>query len=334
MRGRSSLGVAWLVCVCAISVSAPAMGDDARAAKKAFRDATALYEKGEYAEAADEFKRAYELKPSWKLLYNIGQSEAAAKRHGIALETFEKYLAEGGDDIKKKRQKEVREEIKRLRDMVGSLDVRSPDGAVITVDGVERGVAPLAGHVLVAAGVSHHVAVTLEGEPVFEKAVKVTGGQVMVVEEEPEVVATTPSDEGSMTETEEGDGSALPADEGSRPLRTAGWITLGVGAAALIGGAVTGGMALSKNAELEDSCDGTSCGALVDPELEEKRDNLALATDILLPAGGVIAGAGLILLIVDAAKGKSEKAGEAEANARVLPMLGTRGAGVVLERRF
>jgi hypothetical protein len=289
-------------------------------AKASFEEAKQLYNQEKFLEAADTFRRAYELKPTWKLLYNIGQSEAAARRYGLALEAFEKYLAESGDEIAKERQEEVREEIQRLREMVGSLDVDAPTDSIVTVDGVERGKAPLSGYVMVAAGVDHHVVVDLDGTSIIDKTVRVSGGQVMgVAREKPDSEDDLPP------------GSAEPA---SSPLKTIGWIAVGVGAAALAGGAVTGGMSLSKNKDLESSCTAGSCPSGVDPDIEESRDKLALMTDILIPVGGVLAATGIVLLIVNAVK-KEKPEEETNMETAVLPFaIPQGGGGLMIEGRF
>jgi tetratricopeptide (TPR) repeat protein len=70
---------------------------DADPAKAAFAGGSRLFDKGDFPAAAEAFREANRLNPSWKLYYNIGRAEAAAERYGLALEAFEQYLAEGGD---------------------------------------------------------------------------------------------------------------------------------------------------------------------------------------------------------------------------------------------
>ncbi|MBN2530773.1 MAG: hypothetical protein JXR76_30580 [Deltaproteobacteria bacterium] len=41
-----------------------------------------LFENEQYPEASAKFRKAYELKPSWKILVSIGQCEATAKNRG------------------------------------------------------------------------------------------------------------------------------------------------------------------------------------------------------------------------------------------------------------
>jgi tetratricopeptide (TPR) repeat protein len=95
-----------------VNVNAGTKIEEAEVAYGKGRD---LFEQGKYVKAAGSFRKAYELKPNWKILYNIGQCEAAAKRHGLALKAFEEYLSRGGDDIPPERKDEVPAEISRLK---------------------------------------------------------------------------------------------------------------------------------------------------------------------------------------------------------------------------
>ena len=76
----------------------------------------------------------------------------------------------------------MRAEIERLRGLVGFLKVSAPEGATVTVDGVERGVAPLARELAVAAAVSHAVRASRSGEVIAEERAQVSGGRTAAVE--------------------------------------------------------------------------------------------------------------------------------------------------------
>jgi tetratricopeptide (TPR) repeat protein len=73
--------------------------DPNKAAEEAYESGQPFFAEQRFVESADSFRKAYELKPSWKIFYNIGQAESAAKRYGSALDAFEQYLADGGDEI-------------------------------------------------------------------------------------------------------------------------------------------------------------------------------------------------------------------------------------------
>jgi tetratricopeptide (TPR) repeat protein len=286
-------------------------------AKAAFFEGKQLFEQGEYAAAADAFRRAHAIKPNWKVLYNIGQSETAAKRYGLAIHAFERYLAESGDEIDVARRDEVLAEVERLRKMVGSIEVRAPEGALLTVDGVERGRVPLPGLVLASAGVEHRVVVTHQGADLVDRVVVLTGGQEILIESEAAPDAAEP-----LVEEEP---EPVPEPEDEEPgsaLRTAGWVSLSLGAAAVIAGAVTGSMVLELNKELDQDCPDNMCP----PEKRDDRDRLnALAptTDVLLGVGAAAAAAGIIMLIVSAD-------GDEEEDVALVP----NGPGVSIVGRF
>ena len=87
-----------------------------------------------------------------------------------------------------------------------------------------------------------------------------------------------------------------PAPEPSRSPSPVGYAVLGVGAAALVAGLVTAGLALDRYSALEATC-GTdhSCPAGTEAQRDEGVA-LATSTDVLLVSGGVIAAVGVVLL--------------------------------------
>lgn len=287
-------------------------------AKAAFERGLKQYQEGDFAGAAKAFREAYDLKPSWKILFNIGQAEAAAKRYGLALEALQKYLVEGGDDIPDERGQEVRSEVKRLLDLVGMLQIEAAEGAEISVDSEARGSAPLPGVIPVAAGVDHSVeARTADGET-SDRTVRVLPGQTLVVdlisEEADEPIASKVEDES-------------PSEDRSG-LKLGGWVTASAGAAILIGGAITGGIAMKKDGEIADKCPDGEC----DPKWRDTldtRDSLGVTTNVLLGVGAAAVAAGVVMLVVAYGDDESE-----EAPVALMPTAGPDGVGAVLEWRF
>jgi len=126
--------------------------------------------------ALTSFQRAYDLNPSWKLFYNIGHCQAALKHYGLAVITFERYLAEGGDAVSETRRDEVLLELERMRKMVGDIEVVAPVGLDVFVDGIYRGVTPLPGPLSVSAGALHHIELK-EGDEVLLKVDRIVRGE-------------------------------------------------------------------------------------------------------------------------------------------------------------
>jgi hypothetical protein len=302
---------------------------DAKSAKAAFNKGSKLFDKGDYAGAADAFREANRLNPSWKLYYNIGQAEAAAKRYGLALEAFERYLSEGGDEVAPERNEEVIAEIKRLRELLGTLDIKAPEGAVIFVDDFESGTAPLPGAIKVAAGVDHSLRAEKDGQVLESRTVRVSSGDTVVVELGMPKAAVAPA--APVAAGAPGSPPA-PAESGGKALKTWGWVTLGVGAAAAIAGGVVGGMALSLDKQLQDDCAQNDCAPPQHADLD-KRDTEGVVSTVLIAAGAAVAATGAVLLIVGY---KRDETGAAPESAAVsfAPAAGPGFAGAALTGRF
>lgn len=88
--------------------------------------------------------------------------------------------------------------------------------------------------------------------------------------------------------------STAPADEGSL---IPGAVVLGAGLLGIAGGVVTGSYALVLAGEIDAGCDGRTCLAS-DEDKAADADTLARASTGLFIAGGVIAAAGVVLLVV------------------------------------
>ncbi len=324
-----------LVLMLSLGLAAGARADEIEGidARDVFQEGTALFEAGRFIEAAEAFRAAYRLKPNWKILYNIGQCEAAAKRFGLALETFEAYLARGGNDAPKDRREQVLAEVIRLRSMVGFLKIEAPANAIVVVDGVERGTTPMSMETPIGVGLQHEVTIAIEGRSSPPQTVKVIGGKTATLTFEappPPPPVEPPLEEEVEAAAEESKEQPEPVadtDDESSPLKTWGWIAVGVGGALLAGGAVTGVLALKANDTINDECpDG--CYSQQYEELD-RRKKLALTTDVLLPAGGAVAATGIVLLIVAAIRD-----GEEDAGVTVAPSIDAESARLAVEWRF
>ncbi len=306
--------------ICALQLGTARAAADELDARAVFEKGIDLFKAREYSAAAAAFRKANELKPNWKILYNIGQSEAAAKRHGLALQAFESYLSQGGDDVSDDRESELEKEIERLRKIVGFLKITAPDGVAVVVDGLDRGRAPLSGGLPVAASVEHQVHV---GDSP-SRTVMVSGGQTAeVVFVESERVGQKQDEPEAETVEQE---PAAAEEEPGPSLKTWGWIAVGVGGAVLATSIVTGSLAVSADGDVKDRCP-EGC---YDDQYDrlDRRDNLALATDVLIGVGATAAVAGTVMLIV-AYKRDREKE-----SVVLHPVVAPGMAGASLEWRF
>ena len=99
------------------------------------------------------------------------------------------------------------------------------------------------------------------------------------------------------------------ASEGGGGLSPVGFIVGGVGAAMLIAGAVTGGLAISASDELAEMCPTMRCPAGYDhASVASTGSAMAVTTDVLIPVGAAALVAGVILIIVLQEGGSDEVA--------------------------
>ena len=289
--------------------------DAEKMAMEEFQKGIDLFEGGSFVEAADHFRAAMNHKSSWKMYYNIGQSEAAAQRYGLALEAFETYLVAGGDDVPVGKKDEVLTEIERLRLLVGVISLKAPDGAALVIDGYMRGTTPFEGVIRVAAG-PHQVQVTRGEEVLYDKRVKLAGGMTTAIDAMPAGDAGPTVAESNPTDTtaagdENANTEVVSADTqnaGKMPRKLlagiitggAGVVFTGVGVAFLIKGA--------KDAkEAEDwnvATDKTKIDKYNDKTLPMNR----AMTIAGLAVGGAAMAAGAVLIVLGL---KDKKAGRA-----------------------
>lgn len=330
MTNRPSGVVAALVFgLAALLLPVVAAAEDGAA--EAFEEGVSLFKAGKFEKAAAAFERAYELKPTYKLQFNIGQAHAAARNYGLAVKAFERYLVEGGDNLTNERREEVVSELARLRPLVGFLKIRGgEEGLVVKIDGRERGVTPVKGKIGLTVGRLHIVQLVRGDEVVFVEEVELSGGAIETLE----VTGAGEASEGDVDEGPEPAAAGEDEDGGADPetLKLAGWITLGGGAALLVAGAVVGGLAVSQGNTLDDMCPGGDCSPARQGEIDTL-GTMALTTDILLGVGGAAAATGAVLLIVGHSRGEAGPDGDGtgdDAEVSLLPMPG----GMAVDVRF
>lgn len=80
-------------------VLGPAARGQTLTAKDHYDRATAAFSLGSYAEAAEEYEKAFKLKPDKALLYNAAQAHRIAGNKQRALTLYQNYLRVFGDEI-------------------------------------------------------------------------------------------------------------------------------------------------------------------------------------------------------------------------------------------
>jgi hypothetical protein len=326
-------------------------------ARDAFHQGTAHFRNEEYDQAAAAFRRSYQLNPAWKILYNIAQSEAAAKNYGLSLEAFEKFLTEGGDEIPESRQQEVIDEIEKLKTKVGVLNIEAPPNCRVLIDGKVRGQTPVIQKIRVAVAKEHSVIVQHGDEILLEQNVTLGSGELRTLS-----VRNGPTENGVIAESEPNhfqsaatdpnrpkknratslagieDASKAPEKHGNdrrRRVRTGklnsvlAWGVIGLGGATILAGGVTGIAAYSKKKELLDECpQKDQCPPESQPTIDSGT-NLVKATAVLLPVGTVLAIAGVSLIFW-----RRHREKVSSSKLRFVPVKNRHFTGVSIEGRF
>lgn len=280
--------------------------DAQRTAQEAHRHALELFDHGRHAEALAEFKRAYGLSPSFRLLYNVGLCQVALGDSLAAVDAFSGYLREGGERVPAERRAQVDAEIARLGKQLAWLKIEVEERAAdIAVDGASLGQGPFSREIRLNRG-RHTVAVqSADGTLKTQSITLEANGQ-----ERLRFDAQRPSAPGSAASAR----ADAPEQAMAEPRnRQAAWIAWGVTGALGVSAAITGVVALRAH---DDERDVQARRGVKPQELLAARDkvqNYALATDILL--AGTALGAGVSLYLTF----RSQSANESQTALLLLP---------------
>lgn len=260
-----------------------------------FKAGVAFYKDNDFTAALVEFKRAYELAPNYRVLFNLGQTSRELKDYASALSAFERYLSEGGKEIDAAKRKKIQEWIDELKTKVARVTFETNvEGAEILVDDVSVGTTPLASAVLVNAG-RRRFSATLSGYTPVQRGMEVAGSDETTVKLElVKIARDNPIDQPPPPP---------PPKPEPKPMPIAPWAVLGVtGAAAIVTG-VTGGLAIASRGDLDTALAAYPGDKQAIEDAQSKTQTLALTADVM---GGVtIAGAAttVVLFVVMGAFG-------------------------------
>lgn len=268
-RGSAGRGAATLAFVCTLFASVAsaqtsgAAPDREAEARAHFRLSQSHYELGHFAEAAAELEQAYALSPRADLLYNLYVARRDAGQLAAAASALRQYLDEG-EDI---------ENAALLRHRLAALE------AQLATESSAGGEASAAADASAGSEATGDDAAASESEPLGGASASASDAQ----------------DTRSATSERATEASSL-APGPSRSPSPVGYAVIGVGAAALVAGLVTAGLALDRYGALEATCGADhSCPAGTEAQRDEGVA-LATSTDVLLVSGGVIAAVGVVLL--------------------------------------
>jgi hypothetical protein len=255
-----------------------------------------LFKNGVYDAALIEFRRAYEIAPSFKILYNIAQVSRQLDDYASAVDAYQRYLREGKGDVPAAREMEVKAELERINQWVGRLEISSssPD-ATIAIDDIVVGRGTLTS-LLVNSG-RRKVTATMAGRAPLTRVVDVAGGETAKLSfdfatenarassptpTEPTRESTKPSRPVVETAPTRAHPSTLANSPTAAPAESQAHWWLWGGTAVLAAGSITTGMiALRSSREIDDMKDTPAAGTSTYDERHKQMSRFALATDVL-----------------------------------------------------
>lgn len=302
---------AWVAGLCLVASLEPSLAmaqkvDDATrgAARELAQQGVAAFQGGDYQAAVTALERAYAVLK----VPSIGLWSARAyERAGKLVEASERYLevtrlrATSGDaEIQERARIEAAAAVEALTPRIPKVTFEvSGDGAqeaALTIDGTS--VPPALFGVPRPVNPGAHRVVAKLGGRTKEMILTLREGEAQKA-----VIDLGPA-------TADSPGSAPPVAVGQAPPkadapsaprpgsghRTAGFVTLGVGGAALVAGGITAILVGSSKSNLEPSCRDDVCDPAKQSEIE-RYNTLRQVSGVGLIAGAVLAGTGLTLLL-------------------------------------
>jgi hypothetical protein len=298
-------------------------------ARERFQRGVALYREGSFDAALAEFRRAYEIAPNYRILYNLAQVQVERHDSVAALTLFGQYLQQGGTEIDAERRAQVERDMQTLRGRVADLTVESNvSGAQLTIDGVEAGTLPLVGPIQVNSGV-RQITLAKPGYQSVSRSVTIAGAQPLKLSLSLEPLSGTA--EGAAAAAGAGNAGKDAKSAGkSHGLSTPFWISA-VATGVFTGAAVTFGVvSLNRNHKLDDELNKYPS----DPQaIDDARSSLktsALLTDVFTGAAIVGAAASVYFAITSS----SGEAPPAKTARKERLQLDVSGSQLLLSGRF
>jgi len=279
--------------------AAPSDADRAASRQLGYQGVQA-YQAGDYATAEEKLRRAFDIVQVPTLGLWLAR---ALTKNGRWVEAAEVYrevsrleVTEGKIENQQEAQRTAESELKELEGKIPVLVIvaegATPDEVAVEVDGARLPPAVL-GEAWPANPGQHRI-VGKWRDQLVEQTLKLAEAEKrpvkLVFQVEPAKPVAPPPKPGPAPVAEE------PTSGGTQ--RMLGWAAVGVGAAGLVTGGVTGLMVLSKKSDLEGNqhCRGTTCEEAAHGDVDSY-NRLRTISGVSFIVGGVAAAAGATLLL-------------------------------------
>ncbi len=346
MKRFSVIRLTLLIMAVALLAKPAVSGEEDNEARLQFEEGIRLFKDGDFEGASIAFNRAYELRPSYKILYNVGQVENELKHYCLALAAYTEYLETGGEAISIDRKAEVAGHLEKLKIRVGSVEIRyNRDGTTLLIDEQRQGVTPLETPICVDMG-NHDLSLREGVKEIYRESFRIAGGQTLTLNLDAQKTAPAAASPPANDATETV--KAPPPAESAKPIekpilssteqesaatdtpatksRKWTWISLGIGGALGLTGGIVGGISRAKESGLKNRCDNYLCDS-DEQDAKNTIKRMNLTADILFGTAGAAAIAGIVLFFIEPKRAEAP-------NVSVAPNAGRDHAGFSIEGRF
>lgn len=280
--------------------------------------------KKDFATALDRFRRANQLVRAPTLTVGAARALTGLGRLVEAEEAYQRVLREGIEADAplawKRALEHAREELAELQPRLAwiTVTVSGPEAAEVHLDDALLPPASIGVRRASDPG-TRTIRATAPGYLPAEQTVVLGEGDHKSVE-----LTLQPDPNAAMAQAEPA--APLPASPVVReePPKTAAYVALGVGGAAVIGGIVTGLMTMSTKDDLDERCPGAECDSEDRATLDRYR-TVGTISAVGFGVGAVGLGAGIALLL---SQPKADEARD-QAKPRVQPYIGWASIGAV-----
>jgi hypothetical protein len=339
MSGYRGLGswVASGLCASVLLFNTAARADEpiSEDAKLYFKNGVELIQSQppNYQDAYYQFKLAYEKSHSWKVLGNYGLCAFKLERDGEAIQYYTDYLKGGGNDVDPDERAALRRDLLVLNGNSAGVSLSSAVAELDVTDSRAGSSAPPqsyhleGGKLALRLRAGQHTLTATHDNVTQRWEIALSPGRNEAHEfdftAKPAAVAPVPVAPAAPLAPVSQPPASTPQSGGT--LRSAGFVTAGVGVAALVGGVVTGLMTKSKEADAKKLCIDTTCPESASSKFDSA-SSMATVTNILLIGGGALTAAGLGMIVFGGPKAEPEKT--ARVTLRMLPAVGRDGAAL------
>lgn len=293
-----------------------AQARDPVAAEALFRAGRDAVKAGDYASACPKFADSYRLDPSQGTLLNLADCEEHVGKIASAWQRYQslKQNLQRSDERYQYAVDRIKALEPRLPRVTIALAADAPNGTKVYRDGSELGSGSLGFALPVDPG-AHDVRVSAPGyeDKTFELTVKEAESKKL------EVGVGKKLPEAPITSNEPGGGN-LSVEKKRKPKpvesdgqKTAGFVSVAIGGAALVFGGITGVLALDKKSKLKDYgcaddsfCENDTSGGKDSRDAAEAGKTFATLSTVGFAVGAVGVGLGTYLILSSGSSGETQ----------------------------